>query len=181
MGAITSTSSLEEIAARVSEALEAAGIQAVLGGGAAVTLYSANEYMSTDLDFVTVARNKEIATIVAELGFVRDGKDFVHPETPYFLEFPAGPLSFGDRYVDSTETTFINTPFGRVRIITPTQCIMDRLAWHIHGPDPQALDQAIMVAKRQDINWDDIEAWAAAEGVAADVLTKIRNRAGSNR
>jgi hypothetical protein len=38
-------------AAMVSEVLAAAGIPAVPGGGAAVTDYSDNRYMSTDLDF----------------------------------------------------------------------------------------------------------------------------------
>jgi hypothetical protein len=43
MTRITATTSLQEIAAIVSTALENAGISAVLGGGGAVTHYSENE------------------------------------------------------------------------------------------------------------------------------------------
>ena len=103
---------MQEIATLVSGALEAAGILAVLGGGGAVSQYSDNEYLTTDLDFITVERNKVIAPIIAELGFTAEGKDFHHPQSRYFLEFPAGPLSFGDRYVESTETASLETPFG---------------------------------------------------------------------
>jgi hypothetical protein len=174
MSGITPDTSMLEIAVLVSEALEAAGVSAVLGGGGAVSQYSDNEYMTTDLDFITIERNKVIAPIVAKLGFTREGKDFHHPTSRYFLEFPPGPISFGDRYVDSSETTSINTPFGTLRIITPTQCVLDRLAWFIHGTDRQARDQAVMVARRQEIDWDDVNAWARNEGVDSAVIAELR-------
>jgi hypothetical protein len=177
MSKITSETSLQEIAVLVSEALEKAGIPAVLGGGGAVTQYSDNEYMSTDLDFITVERNRVIAPVVAKLGFTHKGKDFHHPESKFFLEFPPGPLSFGDRYVDSSEATMLKTPYGSLRIITPTQCVMDRLAWFVHGNDPQARDQAVMVAKRQKIDWDQITEWAAAEGIGIQMIAEIRAEA----
>ncbi len=177
MTGITANTSLQEIAAIVSTALENAGIPAVLGGGGAVTHYSENEYMSTDLDFITVARNKEIAPVVAELGFSPEGKDFYHPESQFFLEFPPGPLSFGDRYVDSSQTTILKTKYGSVRIITPTQCVMDRLAWFKHGNDSQAREQAIMVAKRNQIDWDEIYSWSKNEGISSVDIDAIREEA----
>lgn len=130
MNRITAATSLQEIAVLVSEALEAAGIPAVLSGGAAVTFYSDNVYISADLDFVTVARNKVIAPVLARLGFLPTGKDFQHEDSEFFVEFPPGPLSFGDRYIDTSETAVLETQYGRLRIITPTQCVMDRLTWY---------------------------------------------------
>lgn len=166
---------MQEIAVLVSEALEAAGIPAVLGGGGAVSQYSDNEYMTADLDFITVERNKVIAKVIANLGFTPKGKDFHHPQSRYFLEFPPGPLSFGDRYVETTETTRLKTPFGLLRIITPTQCVLDRLAWYVHGNDLQARDQALKVARRQSIDWDDVYAWAENERVDVKVIDEIRH------
>ena len=179
MSDITHDTSMLEIATLVSEALEAAGVSAVLGGGGAVSQYSDNEYMTTDLDFITVERNRVIAPVVAELGFTLEGKDFHHPRSRYFLEFPPGPISFGDRYVDSSETTSLNTPFGKLRIITPTQCVLDRLAWFIHGRDRQARDQAILVARRQKIDWDDVHAWARNEGADVAIITELREEIGA--
>lgn len=165
---------MQEIAVLVSEALEKAGIPAVLSGGGAVSQYSDNEYMTTDLDFVSVASNTVIAPVIAELGFTPVGKDFRHPHSRFFVEFPAGPLSFGDRYVDSSETTIMETRYGSLRIITPTQCVMDRIAWLVHGNDPQSRVQAIMVARHQRIQWDEIYAWAANEGIALEIVERIR-------
>jgi len=173
MNKITAGTSLQEIAVLVSEALETAGIPAVLSGGGAVTYYSENEYMSNDLDFVTVERNKVIAPVVAQLGFTLKGKDFHHAESKFFLEFPPGPLSFGDKYIDSSETATLKTQYGLLRIITPTQCVMDRLAWYAHGNDLQARDQAVMVAVRQRIDWEEIYAWAANEGIKPGTITEV--------
>ena len=50
---INGATTLEELAVLISEALEAAGIIATLSGGGAVSIYSNNQYMSHDLDFVT--------------------------------------------------------------------------------------------------------------------------------
>jgi hypothetical protein len=177
MGKITAETSLQEIAVLVSEALENAGISAVLSGGGAVTQYSENEYMTTDLDFITVERNKTIAPVVAKLGFSPRGKEFYHPDSRFFLEFPPGPLSFGDRYVDSSEATALKTRWGSLRIITPTHSVMDRLAWCAHGNDPQARIQAVMVARRQKVDWNDIYEWAANEGMDREVIDEIREEA----
>lgn len=174
MSRITAETSIQEIAVLVSESLVDAEIPAVLGGGGAVTLYSDNEYMSNDLDFITVARNKVIAPVVAKLGFRPQGKDFVHPDSKYFIEFPPGPLSFGGRYVDSSKTTMLDTRYGKIRIITPTQCVMDRLSWFIHHNDKQAHEQAVMVAARQEIDWNDVRSRAEAEGADAALVDEIR-------
>ena len=174
MSTINPETSLLEIAVRVSEALVDAKIPAVLGGGGAVTQYSNNEYMSKDLDFITVARNKVIAPVVANLGFRPQGKEFVHSDSDYFIEFPPGPLSFGDRYIDSSETTILDTKFGKLRIITPTQCVMDRLSWFIHHNDKQAREQAILVAAQQEIDWDDVRSWTDAEGADVALVDEIR-------
>lgn len=175
MTRINAQTSLLEIAVLVSEALVDAQIPAVLGGGGAVTQYSNNEYISNDLDFITVARNKVIAPVVARLGFQPQGKDFVHPDSRIFIEFPPGPLSFGDRYIDHSETTILDTKFGKLRIITPTQCVMDRLSWFIHQNDKQAREQAIMVAIQQEIDWDNVRSWAEAEGANIALVDEIQN------
>jgi hypothetical protein len=54
---------------------------------------------------------------------------------------------------------------------------MDRLAWFVHGNDPQARVQAMMVAKRQIINWREIEIWADAEGIERELIERLREDA----
>ena len=62
---------LIELATRVSEALESAGIVATLSGGGAVSIYTENRYQSSDLDFVTTA-------LLADLKQVHESQGLEH-------------------------------------------------------------------------------------------------------
>ena len=95
MAEITEATSIEELAVIISEALEAAGITATLSGGGAVSIYSHNQYMSHDLDFVTSADPKNLLKAIAPLGFVQGSTKrlYEHPRTTWLVEFPAGPLA----------------------------------------------------------------------------------------
>lgn len=163
MSKITPESDVTEIAALVSDALERADIGAVLSGGAAVSIYSSAAYLSRDLDFVTSAPVERVRQALSSLGFANDkGRYFTHPQTSYFLEFPAGPLAIGDEII--RDWAELDTEFGTIHILTPTQCVMDRLAAYYHWNDPQTLDQAILVAGNQKIDIETIEAWSSREG-----------------
>lgn len=65
MAEITEATGIEELAVMISEALEAAGITATLSGGGAVSIYSKNQYMSPDLDFLTSADHKSLLNAIA--------------------------------------------------------------------------------------------------------------------
>lgn len=71
MAEIKATTTLGELAVIISEALEAAGIIATLSGEGAVSIYSDNQYMSHDLDFVTSADPMDLSKVLAPLGFVQ--------------------------------------------------------------------------------------------------------------
>ena len=178
MSEINRSTSLLEIAALVSQALDAAGIVAVLSGGAAVSLYGENEYESVDLDFITSARNADIAKAVEPLGFkYSEGKkDLVHASSEYTIEFPPGPLAFGNTFVSEQTTSIVETEFGPLRIITPTQSVMDRLAHYVSWHDSQAFDQAVMVARRCRIDWDEMERWVERESAPVEILQRLRAR-----
>ncbi len=183
MGRIDANTSLEELAVVVSGALEKAGITATLSGGASVTLYSENEYQSFDLDFVSSARIGALADALEALGFHRivGARQFEHDESPYYVEFPPGPLAFGETVVADSDATTLQTSFGPVRIVTPTQVVMDRLAAYVHWHDRQSLDQATMVARRQDVDWPSLSRWARVEHVDPAIITRLRERAGEQR
>jgi hypothetical protein len=157
------SSSIEEVAATVSHALTAAGITAVLSGGAVVQIYSHGLYVSRDLDFVASASHRQIEAAMDSLGFTRQqGRHFTHPECPYTLEFPPWPLAIGRELIRE----WIERAVGllSIQILTPTQCVMDPLAAFYHWRDRQALDQAVAVAAAHDIDLADIQRWSAAEG-----------------
>lgn len=162
MSKISSKTSIEELAAIVSEFLKSKEIQCVLVGGAVVTLYSKNEYQSRDLDFISPNEHKEIAEAMKELGFTKEGKNFRHPKCPYTVEFPSGPLAIGNEIPVKPEGE-LKTKDGQIKLLSPTQCVMDRLAWFYHYNDRQCLDQALMVASNHQINISKIEIWSKNE------------------
>lgn len=151
----------------VSQALEEAGVRATLSGGAAVSIYSENRYQSKDLDFVSFEQLKAIGSALAPLGFTRkqNARQFEHPNTSWYVEFPPGPLAFGDRVIDDDSIPLFETQYGPLRIVTPTQIIMDRMAAYSHWQDNQSYDQAKLVAGRQDVDWVELYKWAKSEGI----------------
>jgi len=162
---------MTELAALVSEALEAADIVATLSGEGAVSAYTENRYESEDLDFVTTALLEELKPVLEPLGFVHAENPrlsvFEHPATRWYLEFPPAPLSFGGTYVDASKCAMLSTPAGNVRIITATHSVMDRLIAAASWQDAPSLEQAVLVATHQsnNIDWDQIDTWVAAEGI----------------
>lgn len=178
-GSIGPDTGIEELAAIVSQALEAAGILATLSGGAAVSVHTANAYESADLDFVTSAGRAELEALLAPLGFTlgADRRHFVHPDTRLFLEFPAAPLEFGSKRVAHEDVPRLETRWGPLRVTTPTLCVMDRLAawWHWH--DRQSWDQAVLVAATGEVDYDELRAFARAEKADEADVDRLRDQA----
>lgn len=168
-----------ELAARVSQVLEAAGITATLSGGGAVSVYTENEYESQDLDFVTSEQRGRLATALEPLGFTLAGdrRHFAHPDTEFFLEFPAAPLQFGNRVVQHDDIPRRDTPWGPLRVITPTLCVMDRLAAYWHWHDRQSWDQAVMVARHHQVDYDALVTYAREEGAPPGDIRKLETQA----
>jgi hypothetical protein len=161
---ITAKTSIEDLAALVSQTLQEVGIRAVLSGGAAVSIYTRNQYESGDLDFISSESMEAIEAAMAPLGFERRGRTFVHPTAIYFVEFPPGPLAIGEQLIRENEVATRETAQGTIRLLSPTQCVMDRLAAYFHWNDLQSLDQAVLVARNQKVSLKTIEAWAKKEG-----------------
>lgn len=166
MSKINARTSIEELAALVSEKLRQSGIDAVLSGGAVVSIYTQNAYESGDLDFISNESMDTVAVAMQTLGFSRRGRSFTHPGTSLFVEFPPGPLAIGNELVLASDVLDRKTKHGILRLLPPTQCVMDRLAAFFHWNDLQSLDQAIMVAQQHKISLRKIEAWAKNEGMS---------------
>ena len=155
--------SAEELAGLVCQTLFDARITVTLTGGACVGIWSGGRYVSHDLDFIEegpVARGR-VREVLRPLGFEPKGRHFVHHDTPFFVEFPTGPLMVGDQRVE--RVTERKTEAGVLRLLTPTDCVKDRLAAFFHWNDRQALDQAVLVATLQTVDLDDVRRWARLE------------------
>lgn len=158
----------EEVSSLVCTALDASGIPVVLSGGGAVAIYAENEYESYDLDFIATGLARKVDSVMKELGFRKEGRHWLHPKSPFWVEFPPGPVAVGNEIL--TKFAERRTDFGTLRLLAPTDCVMDRLAAYYHWSDTQSLEQAVAVARRHSIDLGRIEAWSHREGEGALTL-----------
>lgn len=156
--------SLLELAAYVQTRLRAQGIQVVLSGGASVSFYSSNKYLSHDLDLINVnfVKRKQIKLVMEANGFSEKGRHFTHPDSAYFIEFPDGPLSVGEEPVK--EINEVKFATGILSIISATDCVKDRLCAFYYWNDLVGLEQAILVSRDNKIDFKELKRWSIAEG-----------------
>ncbi|MCX6354088.1 MAG: hypothetical protein NTZ78_04170 [Candidatus Aureabacteria bacterium] len=152
-----------ELAAFIETHLRERGIDVVLSGGACVSIYSNGKFVSMDLNLIDIYLEKrsKIRKAMQELGFNEEGRHFIHPDTDFYVEFPPGPLSVGEEPVKKVDEHKLAT--GILRIISPTDCVKDRLAAYYHWDDAQCLEQAILVTQAKKIDLKEIERWSKVE------------------
>lgn len=155
--------SVEELAGLVCGALREAGITVTLTGGSCVAIWSSGKYVSHDLDFIEEGPvpRRRVVEAMAKLGFHPEGRHFMRSDCLYLVEFPVGPLMVGDERVERVSVR--QTSAGQLRLLSPTDCVKDRLAAYFHWNDLQALEQAVMVAQEQGIDLKDVRRWSKAE------------------
>jgi len=157
------TMSMEELAAYVCNELEKDGIKTVLSGGSCVEIYSKGKYTSDDIDLINRFNggHTQIKNVMLKLGFKEHNRYFVHADTHLFIEFPRGPLGVGDAPVNEIASKEKDT--GILKLLTPTDCIKDRLAAYFHWDDLQSLEQAVWVAEENEFDAESVRIWAVNE------------------
>ena len=90
----------------------------------------------------------------------------------FSIEFPPGPLGIGDEYVMQVDE--IETETGCFKLLSPTDCVKDRLSWYYHANDLECLRQAMLVASAHEIDLANVEAWSKRERKHVEFL-KIRD------
>ena len=168
---------IAELAAFVGSHLKKKGIEVVLSGGACVSIYTDNKYVSMDLDLINTrfARRGVIIKAMEEIGFKEENRYFKHPHSNFYIEFPNGPLSVGKEPVKRVDEHRLST--GLLRIISPSDCVKDRLAGYYYWGDLQCLEQALMVAGTNQVDLQEIERWSKVEGKSRE-FNLFRNRTG---
>jgi hypothetical protein len=137
----------------------------VLTGGAAAVIYTGGEYQSEDLDFILESSptQERLDQVLSEIGFSRKRDHYVHRTSPFFIEFPRGPLSIGrDIRIRPVEARV-----GRQGILalSATDSCRDRLAAFYFWNDRQSLETAVRIAQRNRLDLKVIRRWSAEEGM----------------
>lgn len=164
---IDPTLSFKDVAFIVCTAFKKAGATVILSGGGAATIYAPDAYQSRDLDFVFDfwSRTGTPEKPLIELGYERKGNFYRHPQSPFTIDIIDTPLSIGDEEITKWDTLVRGEQ--SLNIITPTDCVRDRLMWFMgKRPDYSGLEQALYVAKEQSIDLNLIESWMKSQGEA---------------
>lgn len=165
----------EELWKYVAIHLKKHNVDTILVGGAVVSIYSEGAYESGDLDFVlTNMFVKDLPALMSEIGFLKKGgRHYEHPECKHlFVEFPSSFLEIGeDNQIIPDEISVEGTI---IKILSPTDCVRDRLAGYMHFKSRDNFDQAVLVAKRHPVNLTKIEKWCKGEK-HLDVFEEFRH------
>lgn len=173
------TCSEKELWQYVATHLKKNGIDTILVGGAVVSIYSDGIYKSGDLDFVLTSMFvKNLPEIMQEIGFTKKaGRYYVHPECKrLYIEFPSSFLEIGNE--NNITPDEVESEGVKVKILSPTDCVKDRLASFIHFKARECLDQAVLVAKKHPVKIDGIKKWCKNEGAESafqDFLKKLKS------
>jgi len=125
-------------------------------------------------------REHKVVEVLSALGYELEGNTFVHRHgNPFTIEFPRGPASIGDEVLQHFNT--VRQDNRILVVVTPTDCIRDRLAHFFYWNDRSALSAAIGVAQAHtsSIQFEYIKTWAAKLAVESkveypDIPTKAR-------
>jgi predicted nucleotidyltransferase len=161
---------------------EERGISAVLVGGTVVAFYTAGGYTTADIDIVLPPlEKKEIETVMEELGVARSGdyRHWLHPQIPFPVEFPPGPLQVGHLAVG--EVNEIEIEGIKLKILKVEDILLDRMVMAREWADLQAQVQAemLMYAHYEEIDWPYLHRQAARMGVLKilqGVQKKVKRR-----
>jgi len=166
---------LKDLAMVICDYLRKNGVETVLTGGACVVIYTRSKYMSYDLDFVLISseKQKKLQELLHKIGFYEEGRYFKHPDSAYFIDFVAPPLSVGSEPVKSISEI---RKKGRIlKLLSPTDSVKDRLAAFYHWQDRQALEQALMICHTKRVNLKEVERWSRKEGMVAQYKIFLKN------
>jgi len=158
----------EEVWKYVALHLAKEGIESILVGGSVVSVYTRGIYRSGDLDMVCASysvRNEDLIPIMKKIGFQKRkaGRHFEHPECRHlFVEFLSPPVMISNDY--RIEPSQIEIEKKIIKILSPTDCIKDRLASFIYFKSRDCLEQALLVAEKQPFDLKEIEKWCRNEG-----------------
>ncbi len=158
---------LEEVALAAGDALRRHGIAAVLTGGACASIHSKGRYVSADVDFVLTMDVKLSALdeALGEAGFVRKGDRYIRHGSPFWIEFPRGPLAIGGDH--ALRPVLLSRRRSKTLALSATDSCRDRLAAFYHWNDRQALEVAVSIALLNALHYPTIKRWSLAEAASA--------------
>jgi len=164
---------LEDTASYICTKLKENGIDVVLSGGSCMEIYTHKNFSSYDIDFIANPSYtaKKIENVMLKIGFKKvDGRYFKYENNPHYIEFPTGPVSLGNEFPKKFDE--LKTLVGTLVLLTPTDCIKDRLCAYIYHNGEECFQQAIAVAHKNIVDLKNLKIWAKNESNEIELALK---------
>ncbi len=155
---------LEDTAAYICTKLKENGIDVVLSGGSCMEIYTHKNFSSYDIDFIANPSYtaKKISEVMLSIGFNKvDGRYYKYENNPNYIEFPTGPVSLGNEFPKKFDE--LKTLVGTLVLLTPTDCIKDRLCAYVYHGGNECFQQSMAVAHLNEIDINNLKKWAKNE------------------
>lgn len=155
--------SLKEIAAAVSSVLSQNGHDPLLGGRACAALYGGSAIKAKALEFaIREFAVAEVNRAMGALGFrPKEARTYASEACPFEVILGPSPLTVGDDVVGDARVVKVGK--DSFRMLTPTDCVRQRLSMFYRWGDRQALAEAVQVARRQKIDLEHVRRWSEWE------------------
>ncbi|MDR3243901.1 MAG: hypothetical protein LBT79_04050, partial [Elusimicrobiota bacterium] len=116
-----------------------------------------------DFDFVCEHTLDEIEIALNAICFKRNGRLFINDKCKFTLDFVAPPVMIAQEHI--SDKSILKTKFGDLYLLTPMDCVRDRLAAYYFWNDPQCFQQALLVYKNYtaQIDINIIKNWSIKE------------------
>lgn len=154
---------IQQAAAILSAYLRELGYDPVLTGRGCAAIYSRGVIKTKSLDFVVREYAvEEMEKAMAKIGFRAEGlRVFAGKSSPYDIVFAPPPLAVGDAVVG--DVRIMKTARGPIKMLTPTDCVRQRLSVFYRWGDKDAFDDAVRVARRHKIDMNLVKRWSEWE------------------
>lgn len=157
------TLSLRQAVRIVAEHLENAGYDPVLTGSSCAALYAGGAIHPSSMEFVVSEYNAaELGKVMGALGFRRVSMNhYESAKSPYDVVFLPPPLAVGDDVI--REPVLVPARPGKIRLLNVTDSVRQRLSMFYRWGDRKALDEAVVVARKQSLDMELIRRWSEWE------------------
>jgi len=174
-----STLTLRQAVARLSEHLEEAGQEPVLTGSACAAIYVGAAIKPRVINFVIGEYTSgELDGTMKKLGFQRSSMNhYESKNSPYDVVFSPPPLAVGDDVVRDIATAQARP--GKFMLLSPTDCVRQRLSMFYRWGDVDAFAEAVEVARRHEIDLDLVKRWSQWEWCSdkfEEFISAIKNK-----
>lgn len=158
-----------KVAVVIAEALRTIEQDPILVGGAAVEFYTQGGYSTSDIDMIAEG-GPALRRVMEQLGFERQGKDFLNEDLKIYVEFPG-------RHLKPTETTrTIQLGDQTLSIISVEDLVVDRLCAFKYWKSAIDGINAILLLENEEVDEAHLTQRVKEEDVvdALQVVLKVR-------